>query len=113
MFSHDNFTVFMISMRIGTQGIPLWFRCFKGKDNFEAFKLNVITEGIDYVSNLFNDDFHLIFLADRWFNSTDLMKHIDKLEHTFVLELKVLIKLSTLIRLKSTMLKLILKIFLG
>ena len=28
MFSHDNYTVFMISMRIGKQGIPIWFRCF-------------------------------------------------------------------------------------
>ena len=26
MFSHNNYTVFMISMRIGKQGIPLWFR---------------------------------------------------------------------------------------
>ena len=32
MFSHDNYTVFMITMRIGSQGIPLWFRCFKDKD---------------------------------------------------------------------------------
>lgn len=37
MFSHDNYTVFMISMRIGKIGIPLWFRCFKGKDSEEAF----------------------------------------------------------------------------
>ena len=29
MFSHDNYTVFMISMRVGKQGIPLWFRCFE------------------------------------------------------------------------------------
>ena len=28
MFSKDNFTVFMITMRVGKQGIPLWFRCF-------------------------------------------------------------------------------------
>ena len=33
MFSHNNYSVFMISMRVGKQGIPLWFRCFKGKDN--------------------------------------------------------------------------------
>lgn len=33
MFSHDNYTVFMISMRIGKQGIPLWFRCFKGNND--------------------------------------------------------------------------------
>ena len=33
MFSKDNFTVFMITMRVGKQGIPLWFKCFEGKDD--------------------------------------------------------------------------------
>mgnify|MGYP004527519857 CR=1 FL=1 len=32
-FSKDNFTVFMITMRVGKQGIPLWFRCFESKDD--------------------------------------------------------------------------------
>lgn len=37
MFSHDNYTVFMLSMRIGKQGIPLWFHCFKGNNDVDAF----------------------------------------------------------------------------
>ena len=37
MFSHDNYTIFMISMRVGKQGIPLWFRCFKNKNDSYAF----------------------------------------------------------------------------
>ena len=37
MFSHDNYTVFMITMRVGKQGIPLWFRCFKGKPSEGIF----------------------------------------------------------------------------
>ena len=94
MFSHDNFTIFMISMRIGKQGIPLWFRCFKGKNDSEAFKLDVIKEGISYVSNLFGDEFDLIFLADRWFNSTKLMEHIDSLGHTYCLRLKGNLKVT-------------------
>ena len=49
-------------------------------------------EGISYVSNLFPKDFDLIFLADRWFNSTSLMKHIDDLSHTYILRLKQNIK---------------------
>ena len=66
MFSRDNFTVFMITMRIGKQGIPLWFRCFKWKNCSEAFQESLITEGIDYVSSLFpKEDYNLIFLADR------------------------------------------------
>lgn len=45
-----------------------------------------------FVSNLFSDDFELIFLANRWFNSTGLMKHIDSLGHTYVLRMKQNIK---------------------
>ena len=92
MFSHSNYTVFMISMRIGKQGIPLWFRCFEGKSCPDAFKETLIKEGITYVSNLFTEDFELIFLADRWFNSTGLMDHIDSLGHTYVLRMKQNIK---------------------
>mgnify|MGYP003303909737 CR=1 FL=1 len=94
MFSHDNFTVFMISMRIGKQGIPLWFRCFSGKNHSDAFKLDTIKDGITYVSNLFDDKFDLIFLADRWFNSTKLMEHIDTLGHTYCLRLKGNLKVT-------------------
>ena len=92
MFSHNNYTVFMISMRIGKQGIPLWFRCFKGKDDSDAFKLSLLKDGISYVSSLFDSSFNLIFLADRWFNDTSLMSHIDSLGHTFCIRLKKNIK---------------------
>ena len=64
MFSHSNYTVFMISMRVGTQGIPIYFKTFKGKGD-DAFKEQIIIDGITYVSNLFNDKFKLIFTADR------------------------------------------------
>ena len=77
MFCHNNFTVFMITMRIGKQGIPLWFRCFKDHDDSEAFCIDLLKEGISYVSSLFDKSFDLIFLADHWFNSTKLMEHID------------------------------------
>lgn len=92
MFSHDNYTVFMITMRIGSQGIPLWFRCFKDKDDPEAFKEELLIEGINYIHHLFSKDFDLIFLADRWFNSTSLMKHIENLGHTYIFRLKNNIK---------------------
>lgn len=92
MFSHDNFTVFMMSMRIGKQGIPLWFRCFKGNNDTCAFDENLIKEGIDYIDSLFTDDFDLIILADRWFNSTSIFQHIDSLGHTYCVRLKRNIK---------------------
>lgn len=88
MFSHDNYTIFMLSMRIGKQGIPLWFRCFKGNSNPDAFNMDLLKEGISYVSSLFNDSFELIFLVDRWFNSNNLYEHINSLGHTYVIRLK-------------------------
>ena len=95
MFSRDNYVVFMITMRIGKQGIPLWFRCFKDNNISDAFSENLLKEGISYVSNLFDDNYDLIFLADRWFNSTSLMQHIESLNHTFVIRLKGNIKVLT------------------
>ena len=92
MFSHDNYTVFMISMRIGKQGIPLWFRCFNNKYHSDAFNESLLKEGISYVSSLFDPSFHLIFLADRWFNSTSLLQHIDSLGHIYCIRLKRNIK---------------------
>ena len=91
MFSHDNYTVLMMSMRIGKQGIPIWFRCFKGKDDHKAFCEDLFIEGINYISNLFNG-FDIIFLADRFFNSSSLMRHIDNLNHSFVFRLKKIMK---------------------
>ena len=57
MFSRNNYTVFMITMRIGKQGIPLWFRCFKDKDCPEAFHEELIKKGISYVSEIINNNY--------------------------------------------------------
>lgn len=54
MFSHDNYSVFMISMRVGKQGIPLYFKTFKGVFK-DAFNTYMILEGISFVSNLFKN----------------------------------------------------------
>ena len=91
MFSHDNYVVFMITMRIGKQGIPLWFRCFK-ENQSNAFQESLILEGISYVADLFGKDYNLIFLADRWFNSVRVMKLIASFDYTFRLRLKRNIK---------------------
>ena len=56
MFSTNNYTVFMITMQIGKQGFPLWFRCFKGNECPEAFQEELIKTGISYVSELFNNN---------------------------------------------------------
>lgn len=91
MFSHDNYTVFMITMCLGKQDFTLWFRCFKGKTS-KAFQESLIIEGISYVCELFGSDYDLIFLADRWFNSVHIMKHINILKQAYCLRLKRNIK---------------------
>ena len=76
-------------------GIPLWFRCFKGNDNPQAFSLSLIKEGISFVHNLFcHKNCNLIFLADRWFNFRELMQHIDNLGDTYCIRTKTNLSIS-------------------
>lgn len=89
MYCKNKFTIFLLSLRIGKQGIPLWFRCFKGIDNPDAFKLSLINEGISFVHSLFkNKNCNLIFLADRWFNFREIMQHIESLGDTYCIRTK-------------------------
>ncbi len=89
MFSKHNYTVFMFTMRIGTFGIPIWFKCFKDISNNDAFKFNTIKNGIQSVSDLFkNTDFKLVFLGDRWFGSSKIFDIINSLGHIYCIRLK-------------------------
>lgn len=89
MFCKSSFTVFLLSLRIGKQGIPLFFRCFPGNNSPEAFSLSLIKEGISYVHNLFsNKNCKLIFLADRWFNFREILEHINSLGDIYCIRTK-------------------------
>lgn len=89
MFSKHNYTVLMFTMRIGTFGIPIWFKCFKDISDNEAFKLKTMEEGIKDVSELFNNtDYKLVFLADRWFGSPKILKIIAGLGHIYCVRIK-------------------------
>ena len=80
MFCKDKFVILLFALRIGKQGIPIWFRCFKGKDNPNAFSIPLINEGVSFCANLFKDkNYHVIFLADRWFPLVDVLEHIQSL----------------------------------
>ena len=58
-------------------GIPIWFRLFSHKHNPDAYSIDFIKECISYRSNLFSDkDYHIIFLADRWFPNIDVLSFI-------------------------------------
>ena len=103
MFSHDNYVTIMFTMRVGKQGIPIWFKSFKQeyinkevsleKGGTIAFNETLIIEGIKHVSALFNKSFDLIFLADHWFNSEKIFSTIASLGHTYCIRLKKNIKI--------------------
>ena len=42
---------------------------------------------------MFDEEFELIFLADRWFNSEKILQEIEKLGHTYCIRLKRNIKI--------------------
>lgn len=70
-------------------GIPLWFRCFKGRHNPAAFSLDIIKEGISYCNNLFsNKNYQIIFLADRWFPQIDILSYIQSIGCFFCIRSK-------------------------
>lgn len=69
--------------------MPLWFRCFKGKHEPEAYQMSLIKEGINYVHDLFKDKkSELIFLADRWFPACEILEHINTLGDTYCIRAK-------------------------
>ena len=74
MFCKDKFTILLFSLRIGKQRYPYWFRCFKSKHNSSAYSLELIKSGISFCANLFAEkNYHIIFLADRWFPHVDIL----------------------------------------
>ncbi len=80
MYCKNKFTILLFSLRIGKQGIPIWFRCFKGTSDCSAYSHELIKEGISHCANLFsNKDYHIIFLADRAFHYTDILDHIQSI----------------------------------
>ena len=77
-------------------GIPLWFRCFKGKHNPDAYSMHLIKDGISFCANLFNPkQYHIIFLADRWFPHIELLSHIQSLGCFYCIRTKSYITFST------------------
>ena len=96
MFVKDKFTVFMLSIKIGKQGFPIFFNAFEGKGkegHGDAFKLDNIKNALQYVHDIIksiDDSIEIVFLADRWFgNFFPLFHFIDKvLEDSFVFRCK-------------------------
>ena len=55
MFVKDKFTIFMLSLKVGKQGFPIFFKVFEGKngEHFgDAFSIKLIKQSLLYVHNL-------------------------------------------------------------
>lgn len=94
-YCKDKFTTLMFSLRLGKQGIPLYFESFHYLDAGEAFSMEFIKSGIKYCYDLFkhlNAKIH--FLADRWFNFVDIMEYIDSLGCYYYIRTKTNLKLD-------------------
>ncbi len=98
MFVKDKYTTFMLSIKIGKQGFPLYFKLYDGKsktnsNHGDAFKISNIKESLLYVHNLLKSIdplINIVWLADRWFgNLFPLFNFIDKeLHDSFVFRCK-------------------------
>ena len=100
MYVRNNYIVLMFSLKVGGQGIPLYFRCDNTKDNRHReidelnkkclFSEKVIFQAVNDVINLLKPmNTKITFLADRWFNNLKLMKYINDLGHNFCIRVKV------------------------
>ena len=79
-FARINLLSFFSLFVLANNGIPIWFRCFKGIHNPSAYSLELIKSGISYCANLFSSkNYHIIFLADRWFSNIDILSHIQSI----------------------------------
>ena len=65
----------MLSLKVGKQGFPIYFKVFEGKngEHFgDAFSIKNIKQSLLYVHNLiksFDPNINIVFLADRWFGN--------------------------------------------
>lgn len=95
MYSKEHYTVLLISMRVGKQGIPIYFECFEGNNNPLAFQDSTIIKAINSTYQLFKDkDCTLVFLADRWFNSKNILSYIKEIGCLYAFRFKGNIKIS-------------------
>lgn len=99
----NKYITLMFTLRVGKQGVPIWFRTFYGKDfkleelldknikdytkddfNKAAYANDLLKEGIKFCADLFKD-FNVKFLADRWFGTHfEIFEYINSLNCKYV-----------------------------
>lgn len=93
-FNNDDFTTLTLTTRIGWQSIPIYFRCFEGTDNSDAFSFDTIKNALTYAHKLF-PNYRIIFLADRFFNDPSIFKLIEDLSDFYCIRTKTNITVSS------------------
>ena len=99
MYTKNDFVTLMFTLKVGKQGIPIWFKSDKTKSNChneideftrkKLFSEKFILNAINEVINLFSShDIKITFLADRWFCNLKLMKFIEDSGHYFCFRAK-------------------------
>lgn len=75
---YDRFVILQFSLKVGKRSIPLWFKIFKYKQNWNRNFIHVI-EGLKFLHKILTlYEFNGTILADRGFKSVDLLKFIDE-----------------------------------
>ena len=92
-FNRDDFTSIVVTLCIGTQSIPIYFRCFEGVDDKEAFAIKTIEQALETAASNFNDA-EIIYLADRWFNDPNIINKITSMCKFYVIRTKTNINVS-------------------
>lgn len=92
-YNRDDFTSLVVTLCIGKQAIPIYFRCFEGKKDNDAFSFKTIKDALTRAHSYFPDS-EIIFLADRWFNDPSIFNLIDSMADKYVIRTKTNIKIS-------------------
>ena len=92
-FNRDDFTSIVVTLCIDTQSIPIYFRCFEGVDDKEAFAIKTIEQALEIAASNFNDA-EIIYLADRWFNDPNIINKITSMCKFYVIKTKTNINVS-------------------
>lgn len=93
-YNNDDFTSLTLTLKIGKQSVPIYFRCFEGTDSKEAFSIETIKSALTRAHQLF-PDYNIIFLADRWFNNPEIFKIIEELSDYYCIRTKTNLTVST------------------
>lgn len=89
-FNRDDFTSLVVTLCIGSQSIPLYYRCFKEIDDKEAFSIKTIENALEKADSSFPNA-KIIFLADRWFNDPNIIKKVTTICDYFVIRTKLML----------------------